>query len=84
MTGKAEDYYPFLKAAITEAKAAGLGAAVAKLEDKAFAAYTTSSELVGEHGLAIREFLESGGTAVPAGVRENLVRCLAEISKVWP
>ena len=84
MTGKAEDYYPFLKAAIAEAKAAGLEAAASKLEDKVFAAYTTSSELLGEHGLAIRHFLESGGAVVPVGVRANLDRCLAEIRKVRP
>jgi len=84
VTIQAEDYYPYLKAAIAEAKAAGLDAAATELEDKAFAAYTTSSELLGEHGLAIRQFLDSGGAAVPAGVKANLDRCLAEIRKVWP
>ena len=64
MTGKVEDYYPFLKAAIAEAKAAGLDAAAAQLEGSAFSAYTTSSELLGEHGTAIREFLKSGGAGV--------------------
>jgi hypothetical protein len=84
VTIQAEDYYPFLKAAIAEAKAAGLDAAATELEDKAFAAYTTSSELLGEHALAIRQFLESGGAAVPATVKENLDRCLVEIGRMWP
>ena len=84
MTLQVEDYYPFLKAAIAEAKAAGLDAAATELEDRAFAVYTTSSELLGEHGMAIRQFLKSGGAAVPAGVKANLDRCLVEIRKVWP
>lgn len=80
----AKDYYPLLEAAIAEAKAAGLGAAASKLEAQALAAYTTSSELLGEHGIAIREFLRSEGAAVPPLVRAKLNECLKEIRKVWP
>jgi len=84
VTIQVEDYYPFLKTAIAEAKAAGLDAAATELENRAFAAYASSSELLGEQGLAIRQFLKSGGAAVPAGVKANLDRCLKEIRKVWP
>jgi hypothetical protein len=74
-----EDYSPRLKAAIAEAKAAGLEEAAAELEGRLFAAYTTSSELIGEHGVAIREFLKSGGAAVPPGVRASLEGYLKHI-----
>jgi len=76
-----EDYYPLLKAAIAEAKAAGLEAAATELERKLFAAYTTSSELLGEHGIAIRAFLKSEGSAVPPKVKATLNRYLKQ-SKV--
>ena len=76
-----KDYYPLLKAAIAEARAAGLEAAATELEGKVFAGYTTSSELMGEHAIAIRTFLESQGSAVPSNVKANLARCLKELGK---
>lgn len=84
MNSHVKDYYPLLEAAIAEAKAAGLGAAASKLEARAFSAYTTSSELLGEHGIAIREFLRSDGAAVPPTVKAKLDQCLKQIRKVWP
>lgn len=79
-----KDYYPELKAAIAEAKTVGLETAASKLEARAFAARTTSSEMLGEHGRAILEFLDAGGSAVPASVKKNLAVCLNEIGRVWP
>ena len=73
--------FPLLKAAIAEAKSAGLGAAATELEERAFAAYTTSSELMGEHQMAISEFLEAEGPAIPPHIREKLEQCLEEIRK---
>jgi hypothetical protein len=78
-----DDFYPLLRATIAEAKTAGLLESASKLEARAFAAYTTSSELLGETGQAILEFLDSKST-VPAVVRANLEYCLMEIRKVWP
>ena len=79
-----DDFYPMLKSAISEAKAAGLETSALKLEERAFAAYTTSSELLGETGDAILEFQRTEGSAVPPLVTAKLKCCLNEIRKVWP
>jgi hypothetical protein len=84
MAEQVADYYPHLKAAIAEAKAVGLEPAASELEAQIFAAYTTSSELLGEQGLAILKFLRSEGGAVPPSVTAKLNACLKEIRKVWP
>jgi hypothetical protein len=79
MTAQVADYYPLLKAAIAGARAAGLEAEASELEAQVFAAFTTSSELLGEHGVATLKFLRSQG--VPVAVAEKLNRCLTEICK---
>lgn len=56
----------------------------AELEERAFAASTTSSEWLGEVGEAIREFKAREGKAIPADVAELLDQCLSEVGKVWP
>ncbi|XHS78562.1 hypothetical protein ACFJGW_00910 [Burkholderiaceae bacterium UC74_6] len=84
MTSQIADFQPMLKAAISEARAAGFEAAAAQLEEAAFAAYGTSSELLGETGIAIRAFVASVGTAAPSAVVDKLDRCLVEVRKVWP
>ena len=81
MAHRVDDYYTLLKAAIAEAKGAGLEAAAATLESQAFGVYTTSSELIGEHRLAIAEFLQSTGATVPAGVKAKLQQCLKQLGK---
>jgi hypothetical protein len=54
------DYTRLLTEAIAEAKAAGFEAAASDLERSCFGvAYTTSSEMLGEHGLAISRFLKA-------------------------
>jgi hypothetical protein len=55
-----------------------------ELEERAFAAYTTSSEWLGEVGEAILEFRSREGKRVPANVADLLDRCLREVGKVWP
>jgi hypothetical protein len=79
-----EDYSPILQEAINEAKAAGLGMEISKLQSAAYSACTTSSELLGEQGVAIRHFLNSHGDTAPISVRKKLEYCLSEIHKVWP
>ena len=83
MKDKVADFHPWLREAIAEAKSSGLEREASKLEQRAFAAYTTSSELLGETGDAIREFLHSAGRSVPPTVNKKLRACLAEIGKVW-
>jgi len=77
------DFYPMLRAAIAEAKAAGLEPLALQLEKRAFSAYTTSSELLMETGEAIVEFQNAAGGAVPPLAAAKLKRCLGEIRKVW-
>ena len=84
MTIQVDDFHPTLRAAIAEAKAAGLEDIAARLEQRAFSASTTSSELLGEIGAAIVAFQDAAGDAMPPRVAANLERCLAEIRKVWP
>ena len=84
MSIQVNDFHPMLRAAIAEARAAGLEPSASSLETRAFSAYTTSSELLGETGDAILEFLRTAGDAVPPPVAEKLKRCMAEIRKVWP
>ena len=78
------DYTPLLKEAIAEAKAAGLEAAADDLEQTVFAAFTTSSELLQEQGLAIREFLKATRGKLPESTKAKLDVCLAEIDGVLP
>lgn len=84
MTSHVADFRPTLRSAIAEAKAAGLADSAYLLDEHAFAAYATSSESLGEIGLAIKAFLASAGSALPDSVAEKLNACLVEVSKVWP
>ena len=78
MTATIRDYTPLLREAIAEARAAGLEAAANDLEQAAFAAFTTSSEMLQEHGLAIRRFLKSTHGRLPPAAGEKLRACLIE------
>jgi hypothetical protein len=84
MISPVADFQPMLRAAIAEAKAAGLVASASRLEAQVFAAYGTSSELLGETGAAIKDFLQSEGSAVPPSVAAKLSNCMMEVHKVWP
>jgi hypothetical protein len=84
MSNRVADFQPMLRAAIAEAKAAGLLTAALQLEGKVFEAFTTSSELLGETGAAIKAFLASEGAAAPQPVVAKLNLCLTEVRKVWP
>lgn len=82
---KIRDYTPLLEEAIAEAKAAGFGAAADELNRACFkTAFTTSSELLHEHGIAIRDFLKETGRALPRPIRRKMEACLTEIDLVWP
>lgn len=82
MIAKIRDYIPLLKEAIADARAAGLGAAANELESAAFAAYTTSSEMLCEHGLAIERFLKATRKSLPGPIEEKLKACLTETELV--
>jgi hypothetical protein len=78
------DFSPTLRQAIKLAREAGLKESATKLEERAFAAYTTSSEWLGEVGEAILQFRAREGQSVPPDVAELLDQCLREVGKVWP
>jgi hypothetical protein len=78
------DFSPALREAIRLAREAGLTESATELEERAFAIYATSSELLGEVGEAIQEFRGREGRRVPAKVAELLDQCLTEVGKVWP
>ncbi len=73
-----------LREAIRSARAAGLGDAADELQTRCFAAYTTSSEWLGETGLAIVEFISRTRGQIPVTLERQLYDCLAEVRKVWP
>ena len=78
------DFSPALRQAIKLAREAGLTESAAELEERAFAAYTTSSEWLGEVGEAILQFRAREGKGVPTEVAKLLDQCLREVGKVWP
>jgi hypothetical protein len=79
-----EDFLPVLRDCIEEARTAGLASLADELESRALAAYTTSSELLGEVGQAIVAFLHAAGPSVPYAVANRLRACLAQVQGVWP
>ncbi len=80
---RVDDFSSILRDAISEARKIGLEDSAAKLESRAFAAFTTSSEMLGESGAAIREFLAEN-EQIPGPIRQKLDLCMNEIRKVWP
>ena len=72
------DYTPLLREAIAEARAAGFEAEANELEHAAFAAFTTSSEMLQEHGLVIKRFLKATPSALPRSIKVKLRACLTE------
>ena len=78
------DYEPLLKEAIAEAKAAGLEAEARELESSAFAVFTTSSELLYEHAVAIRLFLKATRGRLPSSIKDKLRVCLIETQLAYP
>ena len=84
MATKIRDYIPLLKEAIAEARVAGLVVEADELEWIAFAAFTTSSEMLQEHSLAIRHFLKVTRKRLPRPIREKLQACLTESELLCP
>jgi putative ABC transport system substrate-binding protein len=56
----------------------GVPTPIRDLEETAFAAFTTSSEMFLEHGLAIRRFLKATCDGLPRSTRAKLRACLTE------
>ena len=85
MTTGSMDYTALLREAIAEARAAGLDSAASDLEQSCVAvAFTTSSELLAEHGLAIKRFLKATRGTLPPSTKAKLHACLRETELAWP
>ena len=82
--GTPGDYTLLLRDAIAEAKAAGFEAEARELEGSVVAAFTTSSEMLQEHGLAIRRFLRATRRTLPRSTKKKLRACLTETELAWP
>ncbi len=78
MITRIRDYTPLLREAIAEARAAGIETAANELEQVAGAAFTTSSEMLQEHGLAIKRFLKVTHGTLPRSTKAKLKACLTE------
>lgn len=78
MTVGIRDYAPLPREAIARARAAGLATAANVLERAAFAAFATSSEMLLEHGLAIKRFLKATHDTLPRSTKAKLKACLTE------
>ena len=78
------DFTETLRQAIAESRAAGLELPARELEATVFAAYTTSSEWLGEVGVAILQFVSRTRVQIPPECERELYDCLAEVRKVWP
>jgi hypothetical protein len=78
MAATIRDYAPVLREAIAEARAAGFANEASDLEQAAFAAFTTSSEMLQEQGLAIKRFLKATRGTLPRSIEAKLKACLTE------
>ncbi|MFH1176909.1 MAG: hypothetical protein V1750_05840 [Acidobacteriota bacterium] len=82
-SGRTRDFTPMLREAIAEMRLAGAFAPALELEEVLGAAYTTSSELLGELGLAILKAMRGKHSRLPGPTRRKLRQCLREIRKTW-
>jgi hypothetical protein len=77
---RVNDFIPELKGAIAELSDS---AEVRHLAGTLGSAWTSSSEMLGEIGGAIRS-IEAHSPELPDSVRRSFDRALAEVRKVWP
>ncbi len=78
------DISPVLRRLISELKAGGLDSAAHELEGRCFAAYTTSSEWLGEVGAALERFRSVNRGRYAPELDALIDQCLRAIGKVWP
>lgn len=82
---QSRNYTDLLTDVIREAKDAGLEEAASALEQSCFGvAFTTSSEMLGEHGIALRRFVKATRGKLPPSTKAKLKFCLVETGLAWP
>ena len=80
-----DDFLGALSNAIDGLRAAGLDEDAAKLRDLAFeTAWTSSSEMIGEIGLAILGVQQRARGRLPKEVAKSLDSCMHHVKQVWP
>lgn len=85
MTPTMADCAPLLREALAEARAAGLALEADALEQATLGtAFTTSSELLQEQGLAIQRFLQATRDALPRATTAKLEACLTAMELSQP
>lgn len=78
------DVTPLLKRLISGLRSGGLDLAARELEAHCFAAYTSSSEWLGEVSTALRRFRSVNRGLYPPELDPLIDQCLREVGKVWP
>ena len=82
---RGDDFLGTLSQAIDRLRAAGFKEDAAMLWDLAFeAAWTSSSEMVGESGLAILRVQQRARGKLPKPVARGLDLCMDHVREVWP
>jgi hypothetical protein len=78
------DITPILDEAVAALRGGGFGPEAERLVAAARTAGTSSSEILGELGLAILAELRDVGDLLPRDAKRQLKRCLKEIRRTWP
>lgn len=73
-----------LDGALAELEAAGVPGIEAARRRCFGTVYSTSTELIGEAGLALEELLLTGWDVMPETGRRRVLACLRQIAGIWP
>jgi len=83
-TSPLTDISPVLRRLISELHSGGLDFAARELEAHCFAAYTSSSEWLGEVGAALYRFRSVNRGRYSPELDPLIDQCLREVGRVWP
>jgi hypothetical protein len=78
------DISPVLRRLISELHSGGLDSAARELEAHCFAAYTSSSEWLGEVGAALYRFRSVNRGRYSPELDPLIDQCLREVGRAWP
>lgn len=78
------DAKPILDQAVATLRSGGFGPEAERLVAAAQTPTSSSSEILGELGLAILAVLRDVGHLLPRDAKRQLRRCLKEIRRTWP
>lgn len=77
-------FLPILDEAVATLRGGGFGPEAERLVAAVRTTGTSSSEIIGELGLAILRVLRDVGHLLPRDTKRQLNRCLKEIRRTWP